>query len=140
MDRDYAMATGLQYVAASRGYVTVRVHTGTLRFETEPSPPVTRRATRHGPNTSSVPHAEGEYGARRVALIRPQYGGRKRRLVGRIRIVLRFQAELAMRAVHLTVLAFYAIQKVARVKLDARFSRPHLYRAAPGSAPVPDSS
>ena len=35
-DRVYATASGVQYVTRSGGYVTVRVNTGTLRFNTNP--------------------------------------------------------------------------------------------------------
>jgi len=36
VDRGYATTLGIQHVEASGGYVTVRVNTGALQFETKP--------------------------------------------------------------------------------------------------------
>src|SRR4029450_7723299 len=75
-------------------------------------------------------HTEGKDGFRLIALARSKNRGRKIRLIGRIGIVLRLEAESVALLVDMPGLAGdRAVEKIARVELHAGLGRRHVERA-----------
>src|SRR5208337_5548190 len=88
----------------------------------------TRRPIPSGWSSLSLPRGKAVDRFRLERLSRAQHGRGEFRVIGRIGIVLRFQAECLPFAVGDAVLALEgAIQKIARVELDRRLGGPDLH-------------